>query len=108
MKLIKFFIITGDRFYGTNEDSEEEQSKIKKSEEMISKSKIEKSINQLVQPIQYWLLEDVEFRLCNARGLTRNGCSTYSSPTILIIKHVTKNSPLTYLFLSKKLRISLK
>ena len=91
MKLIQYFIITGDRFYGTNEEFEEEQSKIKKSEEMISKSKIEKSINQLVQPIQYWLLEDVEFRLCNARGLTRNGCSTYSSPTILIIKHVTKN-----------------
>ena len=84
-------MIVGDRFYGTSDEFEEEQSKIKKSGEMISKSKIEKSVNQLVQPIQYWLLEDVEFRLCNARGFTRNGCSTYSTPTILIIKHVTKN-----------------
>ena len=46
----------GDRFYGTSDEFEEEQSKIKKSGEMISKSKIEKSVNQLVQPIQYWLL----------------------------------------------------
>ena len=84
-------MIVGDRFYGTSDEFEEEQSKIKKSGEMISKSKIEKSVNQLVQPIQYWLLEDVEFRLCNARGFTRIGCSTYSTPTILIIKHVTKN-----------------
>ena len=84
-------MIVGDRFYGTSDEFEEEQSKIKKSGEMVSKSKIEKSVNQLVQPIQYWLLEDVEFRLCNARGFTRNGCSTYSTPTILIIKHVTKN-----------------
>ena len=88
---ILFCLIIGDRFYGTSDEFEEEQSKIKKNEEMISKSKIEKSVNQLVQPIQYWLLEDVEFRLCNARGFTRNGCSTYSTPTILIIKHVTKN-----------------
>ena len=84
-------LILGDRFYGTNEEFEEEESKIEKKGEMISKSKIEKNINQLVQPIQYWLLEDLEFRLCNARGFTRNGCSSYSTPTILIIKHVTKN-----------------
>ena len=84
-------MLLGDRFYGTKEEFEEEEAKLMEGEEMISKSKIEKNINQMVQPIQYWLQEDLEFRLCNARGLTRNGCSSYSTPTILIIKHVTKN-----------------
>ena len=90
--LLKFiYSVAGDRFYGTNEEFEDEESKLEDGGEMISKSKIEKSINRKVQPIQYWLLEDLEFRLCNARGFTRNGCSTYSTPTILLIKHVTKN-----------------
>ena len=49
----------GDRFYGTNEEFEEEESKLEEGGEMISKSKIEKSINRQVQPIQYWLMEDL-------------------------------------------------
>ena len=90
--LLKFvYSVAGDCFYGTNEEFEDEESKLEDGGEMILKSKMDKSINRKVQPIQYWLLEHLEFRLCNARGFTRNGCSTYSTTTILLIKHVTKN-----------------
>ena len=58
---------------------------------MICKTKIEKIQNIPVQPVQYWLSDDVEFRLCNVKGMTRNGSSTYSTPSILIIKHTTRN-----------------
>ena len=30
-------------------------------------------------------------RCCNLKGINRNGMSTYSSPSILIIKHMNKN-----------------
>ena len=58
---------------------------------MISKSKIEKNEYTIVRPIQYWLMEDLEVRLCNLKGVTKNGVSTFSTPTILIIKHTSKN-----------------
>ena len=52
--LLKFiYSVAGDRFYGTNEEFEDEESKLEDGGEMISKSKIEKSINRKVQPIQY-------------------------------------------------------
>ena len=50
--LLKFiYSVAGDRFYGTNEEFEDEESKLEDGGEMISKSKIEKSINGKVQPI---------------------------------------------------------
>ena len=88
--LIKQYIISGDRFYGTAQEYEEEESK-QEGEEMICKSKIAKHEQTLIHPVQWWIFEDLEVRCCNVKGMTRNGGSTYSTPTILIIKHMTKN-----------------
>ena len=57
---------------------------------MITKSKIEDCSNKVVQPIQYWIQEDIEIRCCNLKGVKLNGRSTYSSPFILIINHMSK------------------
>ena len=85
---MQFF--SGDRFYGTAKEYEEEELK-DEGEKMITKSKIEKQTNVLITPVQYWLAEDFEIRCCNVKGMTKNGASTYSTPQILFIKHTTKN-----------------
>ena len=59
---MQFF--SGDRFYGTAKEYEEEELK-DEGEKMITKSKIEKQTNVLITPVQYWLLEDFEISCCN-------------------------------------------
>ena len=47
---MQFF--SGDRFYGTAKEYEEEELK-DEGEKMITKSKIEKQTNVLITPVQY-------------------------------------------------------
>ena len=75
---MQFF--SGDRFYGTAKEYEEEELK-DEGEKMITKSKIEKQTNVLITPVQYWLAEDFEIRCCNVKGMTKKWGVNILHPT---------------------------
>ena len=85
-----FWLPNGDRFFGSEEQFNEQKRRCS-DKEMISKSLIKSYSKPPITQMRYFLSDDIEVRCANYKGINQHSGGEYSSPQLVFMKNIGKS-----------------